>query len=583
SEAYKLKENRQIANDFLRGAAKQVVKYLDQQLKPEAFKKAEDNPKEFEQLSQLARLRTGLEIVARRPRFFEEMGFKIDDIVDFKLWLLEADQLGIELTDIDVRELTAMEVGGARLIQESGAFQAGMNEVYHQHHSKIHEGHVWQALRDEFRVRLAQSALGYAPSVSIGRLFSNNRLALSPGQMWEYYKEKRIEYKISLVPLYVEDFLHKVGEPNDVDLNVLFEKNKAVQYDPASDVIGFALPARVKAAFVTADPDSKFYKTAANVAILMQSAPLSGSPWPGMQVVIGQLDLRWRAEQIYQSIGNKSRFYTGSWYAGELDDSLAAWMTQNDPGSVAALVGIGAIRGEAGFIAGAAAYRSTLALGSQRSEKAKQLFHEGLRDKARERAPYFATLVLLGSTHQGMALPEALERLKLKLDHVPIGMVQDEMVDYLKRSQARLWVHDHMKLLRKKLEEPNVNTRLAIERVLLNYGAGFDLQRGETKEAYSKFTIGNAKELEPLRKAFEKHLHVVNNIEARVEPGRRLTAGDFWRLFFDSSESFAAAGNRYQVRSWPPTVRVESQLVQRMRMIPDWKKIPDPESRQIAI
>src|SRR5439155_3891379 len=126
-------------------------------------------------------------------------------------------------------------------------------------------------LRDEYRVQLAQRVLGATPG--------GVRVTVTPGQLWEFYKEKRVEYRLSLLPMNVEDFVGKVGEPDDTELKILFEQNKSIPYDPAAEKRGFALPSQTKVAWISIDPKSDFYKRASKLALDLETTPL-----PGVQI-----------------------------------------------------------------------------------------------------------------------------------------------------------------------------------------------------------------------------------------------------------------------------------------------------------
>src|SRR5262245_55173860 len=89
-----MKQSRTTANDFMRVAGKIAAARMDYVLKPENFAKVKDNPKEREGLFRIQQLRERLEVLSRKQRFFDS-GVKADELMDFKIWLAEADRLGI--------------------------------------------------------------------------------------------------------------------------------------------------------------------------------------------------------------------------------------------------------------------------------------------------------------------------------------------------------------------------------------------------------------------------------------------------------------------------------------------------------
>jgi hypothetical protein len=66
--------------------------------------------------------------------------------------------------------------------------------------------------------------------------------------------------------------------------------------------------------------------------------------------------------------------------------------------------------------------------------------------------------------------------------------------------------------------------------------------------------VGNAKEFEALKESYLKYMDQINLFEGRDITGRALKATDFYKLFFDPTESFAATA-KYQAMPWPPEVK----------------------------
>jgi hypothetical protein len=196
----------------------------------------------------------------------------------------------------------------------------------------------------------------------------------------------------------------------------------------------------------------------------------------------------------------------------------------------------------------------------------------------------FASLVLMGATHQGLAVPGTLHYLERQDQFLPLTILQDDLLEFVERKQARDLVQTTMKQLKAEFEKANSSgTLAAVNRTLANFGARPGLERGETKDFYHRYNIHEAKELEPLRKAFVANTFTINEMEGRnLEPDTVLKEGDFWKLFFDAGESFAATGQKYQPKPWPPVVKIQSRFVQQFRLIGDPGMIDDPRLRQIA-
>lgn len=559
-----LKVGRNIANEFMRKAAKYSTARMDEVLKPENFKKVEDNPKEREALQRVMLLRERLEQRARQPRFFGESGVKIDDLIDFKIWLAEADRLKIELTDEKVAELTQLElVLGNYQFYDAQVYRDAYFDV-RAHNARVSESLLRQVLRDEFRVLLAQRVLGH----------SGVRMALTPGQLWEFYREKRVEYKLALLPLFVEDFVKKVGEPNEVDLSSFFEKHKANPDDPTSEKIGFAIPTRVKVTWLSADATSDHFKKLSKLAVALQSLPPLPGPqfasWQALGASAGKLGA---AATVFESVHNRFRMVGLREEGAAL--SIADYVSKNDASVAGAILGAGA-RLDGGF----AVFPSYFSIGMLRHPKE---FEAGVAADLKKRLQVYATLPLLGTMHQGIAhqgvlVPYVWESLPFG-EYLPQPLIQQELLEIVERIQARRWVGEHMTALRKRLEAANIKTRADLERVLALYPKDMGLQIGElqglgvegeeTKSAYHKYNIHEAKELEALKKSFLAYIDQVNIYEGRnAAPETMLKSNDFWKLFFsDSGEHFASAV-RYQVKPWPPVARIQPQRAQQARLQP---------------
>src|SRR5262249_21005114 len=106
----------------------------------------------------------------------------LESTLDFLIWRHQADQLGIELTDQDGKILTDRESLG-QVDKEQSAELVKM--VLGRQRSAVPVSELLSALNDEFRVRMAQSALtGYDPG-------SNAKMPtpITPDEFWDFYRE----------------------------------------------------------------------------------------------------------------------------------------------------------------------------------------------------------------------------------------------------------------------------------------------------------------------------------------------------------------------------------------------------------
>jgi hypothetical protein len=190
-------------------------------------------------------------------------------LLDFMIWRRQADELGIQLSNTDistlVKQLTPAGWPGALIDR----LQLDLRRRYNNLTSEL----LFTALGDEFRVRLAQESLLGMPV----DLYPHAPLAtaMTPFDLWSYYREQRAENSIALLPIPVHhaDFLNKAGEPTEPELKELYEKNKDRLYDPSSEGAGFKQPGRYQVEWVSAAPDSPKLQQIATSAL----AGLQGS------------------------------------------------------------------------------------------------------------------------------------------------------------------------------------------------------------------------------------------------------------------------------------------------------------------
>src|SRR5262249_59297676 len=62
-----------------------------------------------------------------------------------------------------------------------------------------------------------------------------------------------------------------------------------------------------------------------------------------------------------------------------------------------------------------------------------------------------------------------------------------------------------------------------------------------TSKFYDQFDIAKSPELEKFKEAYDSWYPMIDRFEARKDPERQLKEGDFYRLFFDSSEIYSVA------------------------------------------
>jgi hypothetical protein len=587
-EVNALKEQRNLANEFIKNAGEMAVKSLltvmhSQKLTPEERQK---------ELPKLEALKAELELRNRKMRYFGT-GVKLHELLDFKVWLVEADRLGIKLTPDHVRillrkELLPPEVRyflKQEVIQFDPVDHMGVVIRGLRTSRNVTEATILNALADEFRVRIAQLALEdsdrrnlvrRAPWKSLAEGAPDVRVSLSPDMLWDSFKANRSEFDVSLVPLVVDDFLKDVPAPTEPELQSLFNSHYKDRYDPTSPTPGFEIPTSTKVEFVLGDPESPKFKQWAKVAVLLEATPpawIPTAPYTTLgRYAGGPLAQRSYLEFLYERIRAtpkfRDSFSTSAWDESHVYMKTAGRLAEKHAEAAASWIGAYAqpsnvFTAPLGFVA----------FGPVRHPTELQA---GLKAEAKERTPVYATLAASAadSVFQSLAM---LNSLQGKEKAFALDVVKDDVLLFLERKQAQEWVTKNMAALRKVLDDPkNVGRKSNFNRELDKKLKELSMERHSTKEFYDRFTIDKAPDLKPLVKVFDKWLLDINTIEGRnLTPETMLKEGDFYRLFFDSTESFSAAGSTYKAKPWPPKVQPK-----RADMIPGGADPTDPTKAQ---
>jgi hypothetical protein len=576
----KLKIQRHMINDFMQESIKLVLNRID------ALKKEDDGKGDVRRrkalLTRLQAVEMDLKIRKARKHYFET-GTTLNDLVDFMIWKKLADKLGVELVDETIKYMFDREVFNVvplgRDQQPVGLF-GGLDSRHIQYelrhkYQNINDQAVIRALRDEYKVRIAQLAYLQAQTgtyrrrvdrffdVSMEELrflkfrspdffYEQTRISLTPAQMWDMYKEKRTQYDVALVPVRVDKFLNEIKQPNPDDLAAFFKKYQKVSYDPASPTPGFEIPAKVKVEWVMADPESAMYKESARaVSLLEMTPPLTWSPFfPHLAAAVssGGNPLAWNASMERNYAFEKKSPHGEKYLMAPLSEpalpSLLSYLGKPTPELAASMVGLGA-----GPDPGSAIQASMI--GHLYPKHQKQI-EELLAAENKPRARLMANLVGLGYGTP-LAAVRAWDLATRAEQYLPLAAVAKELKEQHERTQAGAWVITNMNAVKEKLDELQSGKERAFRQTLDPLIREYGLRHQMTNKFYDRFTIPKSPELAELYKAFENYRHMVNQAEGRQD-ATRLKEGDFYRLFF-TGESFAA-GSRFIAKPWPPVVEV---------------------------
>jgi hypothetical protein len=209
-------------------------------------------------------------------------GSTLEQTLEFMLWLRQADDLGIVLTNDDVGKLVRREA----LMQYSEAAAREVDQALRRNFRNLTREGLNRAIADEFRVRFAKLAvLGAAPGIETIFLTPP-----TPHEFYEFYKSQRTESTLAVLPIPVDqpDLLAKVGEPSEQELRDLYEKYKDLLPSERSHTGGFRQPRRVEVEWLSARADSPHYREQAertDKLVLATMQITSGAFVPGQGAV----------------------------------------------------------------------------------------------------------------------------------------------------------------------------------------------------------------------------------------------------------------------------------------------------------
>ncbi len=590
-----LVKQRKVANDYMRIYSKTIIDMCNERLRGLGESK-DDNAKQM--IMQLSQVRTLLTFRTKNPKFFDT-GTKADELIDFRVWLAEADRLNIQILPQALEQLIDEELHKHKAIDREQLLRVEnkvLAEVMRNHgHEIVNVEFVRRALENEFRVRIAQLAdaeyqfhtyerrapkrinPSMTPDAEIYAQLV--RLPMSPGQLWDFYQENRREFDVALLPIPVADFTKDIADPDPKKLEDLFEKFKKAQYDPASDQPGFRKPQQIRVQYVSADPNSPFFKRISRTTELMTEYPI-GSFVPQMPLATvltfaaGPTMFDSLLERDYllkatTELATRLDTVAGANFALDPGQAVAAYYARRNPFALASMIGAASRMDEPFW-----AIPSLLAIPVL--EKTDMLAI-ARKDAARALAPLFATVAASGTMPGGFTAYAQLEFLSRYNERsvalsrsLPLAIVRPDILKGYDERVGRRYVLANMAFFKKKLEEENIAGKPAqVMRELERYGprkAGapaaegnfrdLGLEIAQTEKYYDRYTIKNAPELKPLLEAYERYHRNVNLIEGRDRPEIMLKDDEFWKLFFDPSESFSISGGKYNARPWPPVVKL---------------------------
>jgi hypothetical protein len=387
-------------------------------------------------------------------------------------------------------------------------------------------------------------------------------------------------------------------EPTDFQKREFFDKNKDKPNDPSAEDYGLETPAKAKIEFLYADLKSPAYlELAKTLAVLKRVSPaglcLMQTPLANAvrYVALAEQDFKIDLQRQYDSMTrnpvNRDRYHRAAYFS-ERDfatpvvefyarkagaESVASFLGAAMASSISPLE---AVNAAAGHLAWGAMGRpaSDPKIRDEEREKHEAGVMDALKSEARRRARVYADVASFFPLHQSpfdvmgpfMALDNDHIAFKVLgpgfriMDHFPprftIETVESEIRGILAERVAEGWAQTNMEIVREKLSKATDAEQFKRElKVLI---PKYKLTLGPTGDAkntyYSRFTVGDAKELEVLKNAFETYVDMIIMFEGRdMTPEKMLKSADFWKMFFGSEPTFTATGV-YRAMAWPPEV-----------------------------
>jgi hypothetical protein len=571
-----LRMRRNIADLFMRDASKLALKRVQETMK-DSSKILESKRQQI--LMEMADVQSDLTAVLRRPRYFEG-GVKYADLLDFMIWLHEADRLGVTLDADSMKDLVFQAVHGRYSSFDEYASRQVQYEVRQNIYAATDEL-IYRSLHDEFRVQIAQLALMGAHPNAILRasafrpvsITPQIRRPVSPEQIWQDYRKQRSEFNVALVPVKVDDFLKDIRTPNEAELQDFYERYRDSKYDPTTDEPSFKFPPRMKVQCVSADPESPFYRHLARTATTLEITPaLAWTPMlpaPLAAARYAAQSAAWDAslERNYENLRRRdprdpegSRRYLGPPLTASIELALASLLDKTPPAaSVAALVGTAVQPGLA--MGGLVPYQLPAPLTYQTDVylRNKKALPPLLAAEAKKRWPLAASVVLSCAASEWLPVGQWILAPYLP-QYQPLDLVRSELREKIEVNLASGWTSANMLDVKNKLNTPGTpGNKKAMESRLAKLTTRFGLEVKNTQHYYNRYDIDKAPSLQPLLKSYEKYYTTVNTIEGRAGTELMLKEDEFWRLFFDSSIGYSIENaGVYVAKPWPPYVKQKS-------------------------
>lgn len=246
-----------ISPEAIQQEQQRTIAGLQTRLGEIAEKAAQEDDKEVARvMHSLIDLDVRLNSAGRQGQYFTNLpnagGNK--DLMEFKLWLTKAEDLGVSFTDADIADLVHSEFYRRLTDDDLRAVEANLKNKVGYNAELLKE-----SLADEFKVRLAQSAvLGRAALRPLGQAYD------APYDYYRYYRDQTSTARFGMITVPVENYLSKVqGTPTEAELRDIFNKHKNDVPNPTLARPGLKEPRKLKLEWLEVTGTEPYYKQAA--------------------------------------------------------------------------------------------------------------------------------------------------------------------------------------------------------------------------------------------------------------------------------------------------------------------------------
>jgi hypothetical protein len=488
-----------------------------------------------------------------------------EELLNFKVWLHQADNLKIELTAADTDAQ----------IKHITDDRAKLDDVYarvsRNASVKASPDGVEQAVADEFRVLMAKQALlNYSPESRYDEMPFEQRIRLlqqlnlppleyfnlppapggdrqvpapvTPYEFWKYYQDQRTSLDVSLLALAVPQppaggTSADHSDLEQKELKALFNRYRNQEARPDQREPGFKVPRKIALAWAGTDPSAPHYRDA---------AARLGDAWRAVQAVgmganLTQTGVPFLVDPYflaeYSRMRDAGRFSLAP--VTQSDFALSIYASRVGPADAAAVLAktANAAGGLTSPLGALALYQAGTA---QRNAKDLEPL---VAQEAKQRVPFGVTLVLSGSGSSAQAaLPATLTALGLAAHgnetklYLPLDAVRSQALAAVQQAFAREAVIGNLRAFQKEMDNRRSKPG-EVQKWLPKGLEEFHLDQHAMGEPQSLYDIATAPALQPLKDAFL--------------PQQFLTPGP------KADEQFAQAlfqgEGTYQPQPWPPS------------------------------